>query len=72
MKMIARKALRYAARNVAAGEEFEVSNPRDVRTLKAIRRADLVPEATAGDEEGDPKTPARARRYQRRDMQAED
>ncbi len=39
MMMRATKALTYNTRRLLPGDEFEVTKPRDVRVLKAIRKA---------------------------------
>lgn len=40
MKMRATKAFKYATRRLLPGDVFEVNRPRDVRILKAIRKAE--------------------------------
>ncbi len=47
MKLIATKSLRYAGRDLQAGDEFDASSDRDGRVLKAIRKATDAPEGVA-------------------------
>lgn len=87
MRLIAKKELRYAGRDLKEGDEFEAS-ARDGKILKAIRKAEEIP--TAASDESAPRAKRRAPAgragqmqfqeapssdagtYDRRDMRAED
>lgn len=69
MRLTAKRELRYAGRQVRAGEEFEASE-KDAKILMVINRAeraaDPLPEPEPRDEDAPKK-----RAYKRRDMTAE-
>lgn len=76
MKLIALKELRYAGRQLAAGEEFDASD-RDGRLLTLIGKAEVA-ESAIGESEPEEVAPTteqeqpKRRTYRRRDMRAED
>lgn len=65
-QLVAKAAFTYATRALKPGDKFEASE-KDARILKLTKRADDdLDEGAAAPE------PKRTRRYQRRDMLAED
>jgi hypothetical protein len=74
VKLIAKTALRYASRDLRAGERFDASES-DAFVLKAVGKADDAPQPVASqdDERPDGKgRSGRGGRYKRADMRVED
>lgn len=68
MKIVAKKALRYAGRSLVPGDEFEASS-KDARLLKAIGKAE---EAEDRDETKTESLPDAKGKYRTRRMKAGD
>lgn len=70
VKLVASSALRYASKQLQAGEEFEASES-DARVLRGASKATDAP-APCDVAEGTPEAqPRKPRSYKRRDMFAE-
>lgn len=67
MRLVARKALKYAGRQLQVGDEFETRKDIHGKWLIAARRAALAVEKAPVEVQEQPR-----RRYKRRDMQAEE
>lgn len=72
MRLVATEDLTYAGRDLKAGERFDSESASDAMVLKGAGRAADAPQDDECVAQSTPSEPAPRRRYNRRDMQAEE